>query len=63
MQKCKCSERPLGIISSKVIMAENKPWQVLVFGCTNKKCTEYMKPVFEKHINLLDNSEVKEINL
>lgn len=63
MQKCKCSERPLGIISSKVIMAEGTPWQVLVFGCTNKKCTEYKKPVFEKHINLLYNGDVKEINL
>lgn len=61
--KCKCSERPLAIIDSDVVMAEDKPWQVLVFGCTNKKCTEYMKPVFEKHINLLDNTEVKDINL
>lgn len=63
MQKCKCSERPFEILSSKVIMAEGKPWQVLVFGCANKKCTEYKKPVFEKHINLLDNGDVKEINL
>ena len=61
--KCKCSERPLGIVDSKVVMAEGEPWQVLVFGCTNKKCAEYMKPVFEKHINLLDNSKVNEINL
>lgn len=63
MQLCKCSERPLGILSSRVIMAEDKPWQVLVFGCTNKKCSEYMNPVVEKHINLLDNTEVKEISL
>ena len=61
--KCKCSERPLGIIDSKVVMAEGEPWQVLIFGCTNKQCNEYMKPVFEKHINLLDNSKEKEINL
>lgn len=61
--KCKCSERPLGILSSKVVMAEDEPWQVLIFGCTNKKCGEYKKAVFEKHINLLDNTKVKEISL
>lgn len=63
MRKCSCSDRPLGILSSRVEMSEGKPWQILVFGCTNKQCSEYMKPVFEKWINLLDNSEVKEINL
>ena len=61
--KCKCSERPLGILDSKVVMAEDEPWQVLIFGCTNKRCSEYKKAVFEKHINLLDNAKVKEISL
>lgn len=61
--KCKCSERPLSIIDSKIVMAEDKPWQILIFGCTNKKCSEYKKAVYEKHINLLDNSETKEISL
>lgn len=61
--KCRCSERPLSIIDSKVIMEDGKPYQVLVFGCTNKNCSEYKKAVYEKHINLLDNSEVKQISL
>ncbi|MBQ7816216.1 MAG: hypothetical protein IJ339_02510 [Oscillospiraceae bacterium] len=63
MKICKCSERPLGILDSKVVMAEDKPWQVLMFGCTNKQCSEYKKVVFEKHINLLDNTETKDIDL
>ena len=63
MQKCKCSERPLGIIDSKVEIIEGKPYQVLLFGCTNRKCNEYKKAVIRKEINLLDNSETKEINL
>ena len=61
--KCKCSERPLGIIDSKVEMIGDKPCQVLLFGCTNKKCSEYKKAVLRKEINLLDNSDTKEINL
>lgn len=61
--KCRCSERPLGIIESHVEMIEDKPYQVLVFGCTNKKCGEYKKAVMRKEINLLDNSDTKEINL
>lgn len=60
---CKCSERPLGIIDSKVEMIGDKPYQVLLFGCTNKKCSEYKKAVMRKEINLLDNSDTKEISL
>lgn len=64
MKKCSCSERPLGIIDSKVIVTEDKiPYQILMFGCTNKRCSEYKKIVVEKHINLFDNSETKEIDL
>lgn len=63
MQKCKCSERPLGILDSKVIVENATPYQVLIFGCTNKQCSEYKKTVVEKRINLFDNSDTKEINL
>lgn len=62
--KCKCSERPLGVIDSKVVTAaEGEPWQVLIYACTNKKCSEYKKAVYEKHISLLDSTKVKEISL
>ena len=61
--KCKCSERPLTILDSKVEMIEDKPYQVLLFGCSNKNCTEYKKAVMRKEINLLDNSDTREINL
>ena len=44
-------------------MIDGKPYQVLLFGCTNKKCSEYKKAVVRKEINLLDNSDTKEINL
>ena len=61
--KCKCSERPLTIMESKVEMIGDKPYQVLIFGCSNPKCSEYKKAVMRKEINLLDNSDTKEINL
>lgn len=63
MKKCSCSERPLGILDSKVIVENGVPYQVLSFGCTNKKCSLYKKAVVEKHINLFDNKETKEIEL
>ena len=63
MQKCRCSERPLGIIDSKVEIIDGTPCQVLLFGCTNKLCSEYKKAVVRKEINLLDNNDTKEINL
>lgn len=62
--KCRCSERPLGIIASRVAVDEEKePWQILIFACTNKECSEYKKPVVEKHINLFDNGITKIIDL
>lgn len=61
--KCKCSERPLGIIDSRAEIIDGVPYQVLLFGCTNKKCSEYKKAVLRKEINLLDNSDTKEIEL
>ncbi|MBQ9845801.1 MAG: hypothetical protein IJO54_06940 [Oscillospiraceae bacterium] len=63
MDKCKCSERPLGILHSKVIVEEGIPYQVLIFGCTNKRCSEYKKGAVEKRINLFDNSKTEEISL
>ena len=63
MKSCGCSERPLGILTSRVVMVENIPYQVLVFGCTNKACSEYKKPVVEKYINLLNNTETFEKTL
>jgi len=63
MKKCSCSERPLGILDSKVIVEDGVPYQVLYFGCTNKQCSSYKKVVVEKHINLFDNSITKEIEL
>lgn len=57
MYKCKCSERPLGIIKSEVQTEEGIPYQVLVFACTNKKCSEYKKPVYKQKINLFDTSK------
>ena len=63
MKKCKCSERPLGILDSKVIVENDIPYQVLMFGCTNKQCSEYKKIVVEKHINLFNNSDTKEFEL
>lgn len=61
--KCKCSERPLGILEAKVEKIDDKPYQVLIFACSNKSCSEYKKAVVRKEINLLDNSDTKEINL
>ena len=61
--KCKCSERPLGILEAKVEMIDDKPYQVLIFACSNKSCSEYKKAVVRKEINLFDNSDTKEINL
>lgn len=63
MKLCSCSERPLGIIDSRVVMKENTPYQVLYFGCTNKKCAKYKEIVVEKYINLLDNSDIYEIEV
>lgn len=60
MKLCSCSTRPMGILESKVVMENGKPYQVLGFGCTNKKCEEYKKIKWQKYINLLDNSEVIE---
>ena len=60
MKSCNCSERPLGILNSAVVMEDGKPYQVLSFGCTNKNCAEYKKVKWQKMINLLDNSDVKE---
>lgn len=57
MKLCSCSERPLGVKDSRVVMRENKPYQVLFFACTNKKCAKYGQVVAEKYINLLDNSD------
>ena len=54
MKKCKCSERPLTIISSKTVMVGNVPYEELKFACSNKNCTEYHKPVAKQLINLLD---------
>lgn len=56
MEKCRCSERPLGIIDSYVELQGGQEKQVLVFGCTNKKCSEYKKGVVKKVINLKDNT-------
>lgn len=53
--KCNCSERPMGIISAKVVMEENVPYQQLEFACTNKNCALYQKPIYRQKINLLDN--------
>ncbi|MEG2929124.1 MAG: hypothetical protein RR846_06185 [Oscillospiraceae bacterium] len=58
-KKCSCSDRPLGIISSGVVMEQNKPYQVLEFACTNKLCGQYKKVVERQHINLLDNMDVR----
>lgn len=63
MKLCSCSPRPLGILDSKVVIIDEKPYQILVFGCTNKKCSEYKKPVVEKYINLLDNTDTFEKTL
>ncbi len=63
MKLCSCSERPLGIVESKVVMRENVPYQVLYFGCTNKRCAKYNQIVVEKYINLLDNADVFEIEI
>ena len=63
MKLCRCSERPLGILDSKVIVEKDTPYQILYFGCTNKKCSEYKKAVVEKRFNLFDNSDTKEIEL
>lgn len=57
-KKCGCSDRPLGIISSAVVMERNKPYQVLEFACTNKNCKEYKRVVQRQLINLLDNADV-----
>ncbi len=57
MNKCKCSERPLAVISTDVVMEENVPYQVLLYACTNKKCSEYKKPKYRQKINLLDTSK------
>ena len=54
MKKCKCSDRPLSIISSKTVMVENVPYEELKFACSNKNCAEYHKPVVKQLINLLD---------
>lgn len=50
----------MGILESKVVMEDGKPFQVLAFGCTNKHCGEYKKVKWYKYINLLDNSDVEE---
>lgn len=55
---CNCSDRPLGIIDSRVVLENGKAYQVLSFGCTNKKCTKYKIKVFEKFINLTDSTDV-----
>ena len=60
MKLCNCSQRPLVILESKVVMEDGKPYQVLAFGCTNKHCGEYKKIKWYKYINLLDNSDVQE---
>ena len=60
MKLCNCSPRPMGIISSKVVMLEGKPYQVLGFGCTNKNCGEYHKIKLQKYINLMDNADTFE---
>lgn len=54
MKKCKCSERPLAIISSETVMVDNVPYEKLEFACSNKNCAEYHKPVVCQLINLLD---------
>lgn len=63
MNLCNCSERPLGIVDSRVVMRENVPYQVLFFACTNKKCAKYGKTVVEKYINLFDNTDTFEIEV
>lgn len=63
MYRCRCSERPLSIIDSRVVVEDSIPYQVLVFACSNNGCSEYKKPVYEKYINLFDNSKTKEIDL
>ena len=63
MKLCSCSERPLGIVDSRVVMRENKPYQVLYFGCTNKNCREYKKKVWMKKINLFDNTDTAESDI
>lgn len=57
MKLCSCSERPLGIVNSRIVMKEDKPYQVLMFACTNQKCAKYHNIVAEKYINLLDNTD------
>lgn len=61
--KCKCSERPLAIIESKVEIQENIPYQILIFACTNKQCSEYKKPVYKQFINLMNTAETQIIKL
>ncbi len=63
MKLCSCSERPLGIVDSRVIIKDEKPYQVLYFGCTNKKCAKYHNITVEKYINLMDNTDVFEIEI
>ena len=63
MKLCSCSERPLGIVDSRVIIKDEKPYQVLYFGCTNKGCSEYKKKVWLKKINLFDNSDTIESDI
>lgn len=54
MKKCKCSERPLQIISTATVMLEGVPYQEMKFACSNKHCENYHKPVVRQLINMLD---------
>ena len=60
LKLCNCSDRPLGILESRIYVENNVPYQVLSFGCTNKNCSQYHKIRWRKYINLLDNSKTLE---
>lgn len=57
IKKCGCSDRPLGIAGSRVVMMGDTPCQVLEFACSNKICKSYKKIVAKQIINLLDNTD------
>ena len=63
MKKCNCSERPLMILSSQTVVIDDVPYTELKFGCSNKNCSKYKKPVVRQLINLLDRKTTIEENI
>ena len=45
MKKCKCSERPLSIISSKTVMVEDVPYEELKYKYPILKRHKYLYPL------------------